>query len=116
MKKKTMLSVAVGTAFAASAALVPLAHAEHNPFRMQTLSSGYLLAEADAKTMEATPEAGKKMDGSCGGAKKKDGSCGDKKAAKKAEKKKDGSCGGEKRKDGSCGAGKKMEMKKDGTT
>ena len=88
MTKKTVLSLAVGTAFAATAALAPMAHAADNPFAMQKMSSGYLLAEADMKM----------KDGSCGADKKKDGSCGD----KKVEKKKDGKCG-----EGKCGANKK---------
>lgn len=98
MTKKNVLSLAVGTAFAATAMLSPVAHAADNPFGMQKMSSGYLLAEADTKM----------KDGSCGGEKKQDGSCGD----KKAEKMKDGSCG-DKKKDGSCGD-KKVEKKKDG--
>jgi len=100
MTKKTVLSLAVGTAFAATAALAPMAHAADNPFAMQKMSSGYLLAEADMKM----------KDGSCGADKKKDGSCGDKKADMKM---KDGSCGADKKKDGSCGD-KKVEKKKDG--
>ena len=88
MTKKTVLSLAVGTAFAATAALAPIVHAADNPFAMQKMSSGYLLAEADMKM----------KDGSCGADKKKDGSCGD----KKVEKKKDGKCG-----EGKCGANKK---------
>lgn len=88
MTKKTVLSLAVGTAFAATAALAPMVHAADNPFAMQKMSSGYLLAEADMKM----------KDGSCGADKKKDGSCGD----KKVEKKKDGKCG-----EGKCGANKK---------
>jgi uncharacterized low-complexity protein len=93
MKNKTTLILATGAAFAATAALAPIASAADNPFGMAKLDSGYQLAAADDK----------KKDGKCG-----EGKCGagmsDKKPAD--DKKKDGSCGGDKKKDGSCG-GKK---------
>ena len=91
MKTKQILSLAIGSAFAA-ATLSPLAHATDNPFDATRLEAGYQLAQADTK--------GK--DGKCGEAK-----CGaDKKAA---EKKKDGKCG-----EAKCGADKKADKKKDG--
>lgn len=92
MKKKTTLALVTGTAFVATVALAPVAHAAGNPFAMAKLDSGYQLAAADKKT-----------DGKCGEAK-----CGgDKKTEKPADdKKKDGSCGGDKKKDASCGAKK----------
>ncbi len=92
--KKTTLSLAVGTAFAATALLAPVAQAADNPFALQKLDTGYQLAQAD-----------KAKDGKCGEAKcgadkkKKEGSCG-------GDKKKDGSCGGDKKKDGKCGEAK----------
>jgi len=109
MKKQNVISLAVGSAFAAIA-LTPVAHAAtDNPFGASKLEVGYQLAEADTKMKdgscggkkagEAKCGADKKKDGSCGGDKKKDASCG-------ADKKKDGSCGGDKKKDGSCGAKK----------
>lgn len=91
---KTLMSAALGSAFAATAALAPVAHAADNPFAASQLSSGYQLAQADTKM------DGKKKDASCGGDKKKDGSCGgDKKAS---DKKKDGKCG-----EAKCGGDKK---------
>ncbi len=91
IKRTTLMS-----AFLATAALAPVAHAADNPFAASQLSSGYQLAQADQKMMD-----GKKKDGSCGADKKKDGSCGaDKKAA--GDKKKDGKCG-----EAKCGADKK---------
>jgi uncharacterized low-complexity protein len=88
-KRTTLMTVALGSAFAATAALAPVAHAAGNPFAASQLSSGYQLAQAD-----------KKQDGSCGGDKKKDANCGaDKKAA--GDKKKDGKCG-----EAKCGADK----------
>ena len=106
--KTTLLSLAAGSAIAASMALAPLAHAGENPFAMKSLSASYLLADAGDKA----------KDGSCGGSKKADGSCGADKAAK-TEKKMDGSCG-DKKKEGACGDKKdmkpeaKVEKKKDG--
>jgi len=90
MKTTKIVSLAIGSAFAA-AALSPIAHAaDGNPFSSAKLESGYQLAQADTK--------GK--DGKCGEAK-----CGaDKKAA---EKKKDGKCG-----EAKCGADKKATEKK----
>ena len=87
MKTKQILSLAIGSAFAA-ATLSPLAHAADNPFGATRLEAGYQLAQADTK--------GK--DGKCGEAK-----CGaDKKAA---EKKKDGKCG-----EAKCGADQKSRQ------
>ncbi len=98
-QSKTLLSLAVGTAFAATAALAPVAHAADNPFGMQKLSSGYLLADAHDKTKEGSC-GGKAKEASCGADKKKDGKCGEGKCG--ADKKKDGKCG-----EGKCGADKK---------
>ncbi len=83
MKKQALLTLALGSAFAAAVA-VP-AHAAGNPFAAKTLDAGHQLAQADPKA----------KDGKCGEAK-----CG---ADKKA---KEGSCGGDKKKDASCGAKK----------
>lgn len=85
MKTTKILSLAIGSAFAA-AALSPLAHAAgSNPFGASKLEAGYQLAQADTKM----------KDGKCGEAK-----CGaDKKGA---DKKKDGKCG-----EAKCGADKK---------
>ena len=94
MKTTKIISLAIGSAFAA-ATLTPIVHAANdNPFGATKLEAGYQLAQADTK----------KMDGKCGEAK-----CGaDKKAA---EKKKDGKCG-----EAKCGADKKAmdDKKKDG--
>jgi uncharacterized low-complexity protein len=94
MKTTKIVSLAIGSAFAA-ATLSPIAHATtDNPFGATKLEAGYQLAQADTK----------KTDGKCGEAK-----CGaDKKAA---EKKKDGKCG-----EAKCGADKKAmdDKKKDG--
>jgi uncharacterized low-complexity protein len=93
---KSTLSLAIGSAFAASMIAVPAAHAENNPFAMQQLQSGYMVAAADTAAAPA-----KAAEGKCGGKKEgemkaKDGKCGNK------AKMKDGKCG-----EGKCGAGKK---------
>lgn len=97
MKKQNLVSLAIGSTFAAIA-LSPVAHAADNPFGATKLQAGYQLAQADTKM----------KDGSCGGDKKMDAKCGtDKKAA--AEKKKDGKCG-----EAKCGADKKKAEAKCG--
>jgi uncharacterized low-complexity protein len=83
MNKQQLITLALGSAFAAVAALP--AQAAGNPFAAKTLDAGYQVAQADMKA----------KDGKCGEAK-----CG---ADKKA---KEGSCGGDKKKDASCGAKK----------
>ena len=82
MNKQQLLTVAVGSAFAAVAAVS--AHAAGNPFAAKSLDNGYQVAQADTKT----------KDGKCGEAK-----CG---ADKKTTKAKDGKCG-----EAKCGADKK---------
>ena len=106
--KKT-LSLMVGTAFVASMAAANV-HAAENPFATKTLSSGYMVAEADKMkdgkcgTGKCSAEMKAKMakEGSCSADKKAEGSCS---ADKKA---KEGSCSGDmKSKEGSCHADKK---------
>jgi len=107
MQKKTSLTLALGSVFAA-AAFSPAAIAADSPFTSQKLSAGYQLAQADTKAKDGKCGAGKKSDAKCGADKKADGKCGaDKKAdgkcgAEKADKKRDGKCGESK-----CGADKK---------
>lgn len=96
--KKTTLSLAVGTAFAAGMIAMPAA-AENNPFAMQQLQNGYMVADNHAKPADA-----KAAEGKCGGKKEadmkaKEGKCGNK------AKMKDGKCG-----EGKCG-GKKADPK-----
>ena len=55
MKKQNLVSLAVGSAFAAIA-LTPIAHAAENPFGATKLEAGYQLAQADTKM----------KDGKCG--------------------------------------------------
>ena len=68
--KKTLISVAVGTAFAASMGAAPVAFAAENPFALQSLDKGYMVAdhhEAKAKAMN---------EGKCGNMKMGEGKCG----------------------------------------
>jgi uncharacterized low-complexity protein len=60
--KKTALSLAIGTAFAASVAIAPVASAADNPFEMDSLDDGYQVVAADKKAKE-----GKCGEGRCGG-------------------------------------------------
>ncbi|MEY3202040.1 MAG: hypothetical protein RIR70_1590 [Pseudomonadota bacterium] len=113
MKKQKLLSLAVGSAFAA-VALAPVAHAADNPFAASELKSGYLLAEA-GKGAEAKCGGEKKVEYKCGGDKKAEHKCGgDKKgehkcggakteatSGTKADKKVEGKCG-----EAKCGAKK----------
>ncbi|MDZ7802924.1 hypothetical protein [Thiohalophilus sp.] len=113
-KSSKTLTLALGTAFAASMAasnVATAAEAGSNPFAMSELSSGYMqLADSHME--------GKCGEGKCGGDKdkaKKEGKCGegkcggDKDKAKKEGKCGEGKCGGDKakaKKEGKCGEGK----------
>ncbi len=100
------IALAVGGAFLLSVGTASFAAGE-NPFAIKSLSSGYQVAEADAKKMKD----GKCGTGKCGANKKKatekaaDGKC-------SAEMKgKEGSCSADKAKEGSCSAEKAAEGK-----
>ena len=108
--KKSIVSIAVGSAFVASAVLAPTVNAAENPFSGAKLDSGYQLAQADTKTKDAKCGADKKGEAKCGADKAKEGKCGgDKKGEAKcgADKKKEGKCG-----EAKCGGNKKAEEKK----
>ena len=116
--RTTAITLAIGTAFGIA---LPAAQADGNPFAMQTLKHGYMVAEADkAKDGKcgAAEMPAKTKDGECAGnkAKAKDGKCG---GAKEQDKAKDGKCAANKKdmtddksssktkaKDGKCGEGK----------
>ncbi len=74
MKKQKLLSLAVGSAFAA-AALTPVAHAADNPFSASELKSGHLLAEA-GKSAGVKGGTEKKGEHKCGVDKKGEHKCG----------------------------------------
>jgi uncharacterized low-complexity protein len=97
-KSKTALTLALGTAFAASLAAAPALNAADNPFKMDSLKNGYQVADND-KAKEGKCGGDKAKEGKCGGDKAKEGKCG-------GDKAKDGKCGGDKAKEGSCGGNK----------
>ena len=67
--KKTAVSVAIGSAFAAGMARTPIANAAENPFAQQSLDRGYMVADAGVQ--------GKCGAGKCGGAKAAEAKCGE---------------------------------------
>jgi uncharacterized low-complexity protein len=98
--KKKPLAVAINTAFSVSLAASSIAYAQGNPFGMNDLSTGYMVAEAE--TTPPSDEA-KGGEGKCGGdkAEETEGKCGEGKCG-------EGKCGGDKAEDaeGKCGEGK----------
>ena len=90
--KLSTLSLAIGSVFAVSLIAAPAAKAAGNPFGMQQLNSGYLVADAKAADGKCGDKKGAKdHDGKCG-----EGKCGDKMGAKDL----DGKCGDKKANDG----------------
>jgi len=98
--KKAALSLGAITLVAGIGAYA----ASENPFAIQSLSTGYQVADHHEKGHE-----GKCGTGKCGAEKAKEGKCGNGKCG--AEKAKEGKCGGEKAKEGKCGAEKAKEGK-----
>lgn len=117
----TALTLAL-TAFISTAGVAGYAQAAGNPFAMQPLTHGNMLAAAEGKAMEGKcgGDKAKTMEGKCGGdnekaatpakaGKTKEGKCGAKKAKAKVM---EGKCGGEKEKtgakatEGKCGGSK----------
>lgn len=105
-KKKTVITL--GAAAALTLAAGPAFSAASNPFRIQTLRNGYLVAQAETqpKGTETKPK-----EGHCGSKKDKDGHCGAMKGSDTTKsgdtqggdkKVKDAKCG-----EGTCGANKK---------
>jgi uncharacterized low-complexity protein len=60
--KKSVVSLAVGSAFAAALCVAPVASAGENPFVAQPLSKGYMLAHSD----DGMKGYGKSGEGRCG--------------------------------------------------
>lgn len=92
MSKKVSLkpvAAALGTTFAVSLAISPLANAAENPFNMTELSNGgYMIAEGNCGEK-------KEAEGKCGESKSEEGKCGENKDQSMSEegKKKEGKCG-----------------------
>lgn len=104
--KKSTLTIVLGSTFAASLTAPPVVAAQ-NPFSLQRLDQGYMVAETGQKAKD-----GKCGENKCGAnkAKDKEGKCGGAKDAKSEE----GKCGsnteknlaGAKMKGGKCGESK----------
>jgi hypothetical protein len=119
--KKTVLSLALASAVGSAFLAVPAAHSAGDPFAMQSLEKGYMVAEmkdGTGKTVNKAKEAkcggDKAKEGKCGGDKAKEGKCGGDKAKEGkcgGDKAKEGKCGGDKAKEGKCGGDKKKEGK-----
>jgi uncharacterized low-complexity protein len=109
--KKTVLSLALASAVGSAFLAVPAAHSAGDPFAMQSLEKGYMVAEmkdGTGKTINKAKEA------KCGGDKAKEAKCGGDKAKEAkcgGDKAKEGKCGGDKAKEGKCGGDKKKEGK-----
>ena len=105
---KKSLTIAIGTAFAASLAAAPIAGAAGNPFASQLIGSGYKVA-AEAKCGGAMEKEMKAKEGKCGGMGKDTRSPEDIEANKtmiKEGKCGEGKCGTKNLKEGKCGEGK----------
>lgn len=79
--KKSSISVAIGSAFAAGMAMTPMANAAENPFALQSLDRGYMVADHSSDHSKMMQEgkcaAGKCGAGKCGGAKAAEAKCGE---------------------------------------
>lgn len=93
-KSAKTMAIVIGSAFVASIAATSVSAGE-NPFAIKSLSSGYMVADAD-----------KAKDGKCG-----TGKCSAAKKKAMEEKAKEGSCSADKAKEGSCHADKAMSEK-----
>jgi len=69
-KRKSIISAAVGSAVAATLGFAPIASAAENPFAMQPMEKGYMVADA-GKHGEKKAGEGKCGEGKCG-----EGKCG----------------------------------------
>ena len=59
LKMKSIISVAVGSAFAATLGMAPIASAAENPFSMQIMDKGYMVAYGDKRVDESKSGEGK---------------------------------------------------------
>jgi uncharacterized low-complexity protein len=96
MNKKTLIPIAaaLGTTFVISLAASPIVLAAENPFALNDLSSGYMVAE------EGNCGEEKDAEGNCGEEKEGEGHCGEEKGDH------EGKCGGMKEGEGKCGESK----------
>ena len=98
------VALAVGVALASSFAFGSIASAESidNPFKMSTLTAGYMLGGGEGSCGGDKEDKG--GEGSCG-----EGSCGGDKEGEGHDKDGEGSCGEDKDSEGSCGGDKDSE-------
>jgi uncharacterized low-complexity protein len=68
-RKKTAVTLALGTAFAASLAAAPIAQAADNPFQTDSLKQPYQVVQNKDKDKEGKCGEGKCGEGKCGGTK-----------------------------------------------
>ncbi|MDO8438337.1 MAG: hypothetical protein Q7S69_09335 [Nitrosomonadaceae bacterium] len=76
--KKSIISIAVGSAFAATLGAAPIASAADNPFAIQSLDRGYMVAQGYGEKKPGEGKCGGRMkagEGKCG-AKASEGMCG----------------------------------------
>ncbi len=90
------LAAALGTTFAVTLAISPLANAAENPFGVTQFQSGYMVAGEEGKCGGEKAADDKGAEGKCGGEKAADdkgaeGKCGGEKAAD--DKGAEGKCG-----------------------
>ena len=100
------LAAALGTTFAVTLAVSPIANAADNPFSATTFQSGYMVADGhgEGKCGEGKCGESKGGEGKCGESKDGEGKCGE---AKDGE----GKCGESKDGEGKCGESKGGEGK-----
>ena len=107
-KKATLkpIAAALGTTFAISLSLSPVANANDNPFSMTELSQGgYMVAtshgDGEGKCGEGKCGEDKEGEGHCGEDKEGEGKCGEGKCGE--DKDGEGHCGEDKEGEGKCG-------------
>lgn len=105
--KNTQKSIALGLSGALALSIGASVSAAENPFAIETLSSGYQVADHHVeKTKDGKCGSGKcgaekkAQEASCGADKAKEATCG-------TDKAKEGNCSVDKMKEGSCSAEKK---------
>ena len=99
----TPIAAALGTTFAVSLSVSPLANAAGNPFSMNELSSGYVVAEGEGTCGAMEDTASQEGDSASKGTAvdtSAEGKCGEGKCGEK-RKAHEGKCG-----EGKCGANK----------
>ena len=65
-KSKSIISAAAGSAFAATLGFAPIASAAENPFAIQSLEKGYMVAQAHTYDEDKKTGESKAGEGKCG--------------------------------------------------